>query len=449
MPTPARRIAHEVLVRVEVGGAYADRALDAELQRAGALDPREAALATELVYGTLRRQIAIDHALVRFSDRSLEALEAPVRAALRLGAHQILNLRVPDHAAVSESVDLARARSQGREGSAGYVNAVLRALARGKDEVRPPDRAVDPIGHLAVVESHPRWLVERWSAWLGAEDTAALCRANNEPAPMALRVNRVRARRDEVAAALGGEAGRWAPDAVVLRDARPPDRLEGFAEGRLSVQDEAAQLVSLYAAPEPGFNVLDACAAPGGKACHLAEIMGDRGRVLAVDLHSRKAEQIAETAARLGLRAVETRAADLTRPLPGETEGAFDLVLLDAPCSGLGTLRRHPELKARRAPGDLAKLAALQASLLANSVRYVKPGGVLVYAVCTLSEEECDAQVGAFLAAHDELVPAPPPGGAAWRDLCDARGFLRTFPHRHGTDGFFAARLRRRGRIAG
>jgi 16S rRNA (cytosine967-C5)-methyltransferase len=446
--TPARRIAHEVLVRVETGGAFADRALDGELLRAGALDPREAALATELVYGTLRRQIALDHALERFSDRALETLEPVVRAALRLGAYQILHLRVPEHAAVNESVELARG-SRGREGSAGFVNAVLRALLRGRDEIQPPDRAVDPIGHVAVVESHPRWLIERWTAWLGAAEAEAIAHANNAPAPLALRANRMRGRRDEVAAAVGGLAGRYAPDAVVVEKGGAPDRLPGWDEGRFAVQDEAAQLVSLYASPAPGSRVLDACAAPGGKSCHLAEIMEDRGRVLAVDLHARKAEQIAEAARRLGLASVEARAADLTHPLPGEAEASFDLALLDAPCSGLGTLRRHPELKSRRTAADVQRLAALQAELLDNVARYVRPaGGVLVYAVCTLGEDECDAQIERFLAAHADFIADPPPPAApgvpSFSELTDARGFLRTFPHRHGCDGFFAARLRRR-----
>jgi 16S rRNA (cytosine967-C5)-methyltransferase len=264
-----------------------------------------------------------------------------------------------------------------------------------------------------------------------------------------VRVARRRATREEVQEALrrsGIEStpGRYSPDALVLAPGAPPALdIDGYEQGLFQAQDEAAQLVSLYAAPPPGASVLDACAAPGGKACHLAEL--GAASVLAVDLHARKARDVEQAARRLGLSEVRALAADATLPLAGE--GPFDLALIDAPCSGLGTLRRHPEVKLRRTPDDVDRLAALQARLLSQVSVSVKPGGLLVYALCTLTPEECDEQVERFLSAHPEFHPERPPPGwalpAADADCLDDRGRLRTFPHRTGTDGFFAVRLRK------
>jgi 16S rRNA (cytosine967-C5)-methyltransferase len=227
---------------------------------------------------------------------------------------------------------------------------------------------------------------------------------------------------------------------ILAAGAPPALDIEGHEEGLFQAQDEAAQLVSLYASPAPDARILDACAAPGGKACHLAEL-APRGSVLAVDLHARKARIIAEAAQRLGLENLEARAADAMLPIPDATPESFDLVLLDAPCSGLGTLRRHPEVKLRRTPEDVDRLAQLQARLLAAVQRYVKPGGLLVYAVCTLTPEECDEQVRRFLERHPGFRLDAAPDGIP--PDCLEKSFLRTLPHRTGTDGFFAARLRR------
>jgi 16S rRNA (cytosine967-C5)-methyltransferase len=227
---------------------------------------------------------------------------------------------------------------------------------------------------------------------------------------------------------------------ILAAGAPPALDIEGHEQGLFQAQDEAAQLVSLFAAPDRSARVLDACAAPGGKACHLAE-MAEQGSVLAVDLHARKAAGIAETAHRLGLTNLRALAADATLPIPEVPLESFDLVLLDAPCSGLGTLRRHPEVKLRRTPEDVDRLAQLQAKLLASVHRYVRPGGLLVYALCTLTPEECDEQVQRFTTAFPGFNVEPPPPG--FPPDCLDRSFLRTLPHRTGADGFFAARLRR------
>jgi 16S rRNA (cytosine967-C5)-methyltransferase len=445
MATPARRIAAEVLMRVAQGGAFANLALDATLRQAGALDPREVALATELTYGTLRWQLQLDRALAAHSDRALEEVDEPVRVALRLGAYELIHHeKVPAHAAVNESVELAKELKAGR--AAGFVNAVLRRLSEGRAPPAPPSREVDPVGHVAALTAHPRWMIERWSRWLGPAEAEKLAEANQQQAPATVRVARRRATREQAQEALqragiDSRQGKYSPDALILAPGAPPALdIEGYEQGLFQAQDEAAQLVSLFAAPERTARILDACAAPGGKACHLAEI-AEKGSVLAVDLHARKVSSIGEAARRLGLDNLEALAADATLPIPDAPFESFDLVLLDAPCSGLGTLRRHPEAKLRRTPEDVDRLAQLQAKLLASVGRYVRRGGVLVYAVCTLTPEESEEQVQRFLAASPQFqVDRPPQGFPA--DALD-RDFLRTLPNRTGTDGFFAARLRR------
>jgi 16S rRNA (cytosine967-C5)-methyltransferase len=446
--SPARRLAAEVLLRVEQGGAFANLALDGALRSAGVLEPREAALCTELTYGTLRWQLELDRAIAAHSARPPAELDAPLRAALRIAAFELLHHpRVPARAAVDQGVELVRELGLAR--AAGYANAVLRRLSETRAPPPAPSKEADPIGHIAATTAHPRWLIERWARWLGAGEAEKLAAANQRQAAAVVRAARRRATREQVQEALRksgieSEPGRYSPDALVLAPGAPPALdIDGHEQGLFQAQDEAAQLVSLYAAPPAGASVLDACAAPGGKACHLAEL--GAGSVLAVDLHARKARNIEEAASRLGLAEVRALAGDATLPLPGE--GPFDLALVDAPCSGLGTLRRHPEVKLRRTPEDVDRVAALQARLLAQVSRSVKPGGLLVYAVCTLTPEESDEQVERFLAANPDFHPERPPPGwalpAADADCLDEQGRLRIFPHRTGTDGFFAVRLRK------
>jgi 16S rRNA (cytosine967-C5)-methyltransferase len=435
----ARQIAFEVLRRVDEGGAYASRALDAALTGAGALDPREAGLATELVYGTLRRSLTLDAALAPHSRRPVGALDPSARVALRLGAYQLLFMGKPAHAAVGETVSLVKAVDHGR--AAGYVNAVLRALARAPALPEPPPLSVDPAGHVALAEALPRWLAEEWVEWLGPEEALALARGMNQPAPLTVRspardalVERARA------AGLAAEPTRRSPDGVLLAGTSVAALARAAGGLPFQVQDEAAQLVTLFAAGGlrgTRARVLDACAAPGGKAFHLAELLAPGSEVVAVELHPRKAEELAREAARRGLAGVRVVCADAARPIPGLEAGSFDAVLVDAPCAGLGTLRRHPELKLRRAPEDLARMAELQASVLAGVARYARPGAPVTYSICSLSRAEGPRVVEGALRsglarARTDAVPS---------DVLTGDGDFLTLPHRHGTDGFYAARL--------
>jgi 16S rRNA (cytosine967-C5)-methyltransferase len=437
--TPGRILAFEVLLRVEAGGAYASRALDAALAQAGALDPREAGLATELVYGTLRRALSLDAALAPHSRRPIGELDPDARVALRLGAYQLLRLGTPAHAAVGEAVALAKRAAHGR--AAGYVNAVLRSLARAPAPLAPPPLASDPAGHVAAAEALPRWLAEEWVAWLGPDEALALARAMNAPAPLC-----ARSPERDALLARARDAGLEAaptprsPHGVLLTAASVADLARAAGSVPFQIQDEAAQLATLFAAAElrgRRARVLDACAAPGGKAFHLAEILAPGSEVVALELHPRKADELAREAKRRGL-AVRVLCADAARPVPGLEEGSFDAVLVDAPCAGLGTLRRHPELKLRRVPADLPRMAALQREILGSTARYARPGAPVTYSVCSLSRAEgpeiCAAMLG------EGLRRAAPPAGFP-ADVLTAEGDLLTLPHRHGTDGFYACRL--------
>jgi 16S rRNA (cytosine967-C5)-methyltransferase len=434
-----------VLLRVARDHAYADVALDAALGEAG-LDARDRGLASRLVYGTIAWQGLLDWHLARLAGRAPEALDLPVLLLARLGLYQLLLLdRIPPHAAVATSVDLAKRVAPA---AAGLVNAVLRRAARERASLPLPD-PTDPVRHLAVVFSHPEWLVARWIDAFGADETRLLLAADNEAAPTILRARpgeRARLIADLVAQGIAAAPGRWAPDAVQV-EAVAPHALSGHAAGRFTVQSEASQLVARLLDPQPGARVLDVCAAPGGKATYVAELVGSRGLVVAFDRRSRGAAAVAAGARRLGLRRLVVGVGDAQR-LPLAAGETFDCVLVDAPCSGLGTLRAHPEVRWSRGPADVRRLADLQARILHAASVHLAPGGALVYATCTISTEENDGVVEPWLATHPELerenaAAYLPPEAAA---LVDANGALRTLPHRHGLDGFFAVRARRRRR---
>ena len=425
--------------------------MHATLTRA-ALDERDAALATELVYGTLRHERLLDFHLARLAARPLRKLPPSTLAALRLGAYQLLMTRIADHGAVHDTVTLVRRQHAYQ---AGFVNALLRELARQRDAgtlADPRATIADPLEALAVATSHPAWVLHRVTAELGRQEAEAFALADNETPPLALRLNPLRMDAAMLAAhfaeaGLALEAVAGVPGAFTTRGAGTPARLPGFAAGAFTVQDPAAQLVGHLASPAPGSFVVDACAAPGGKTTHLAEIMQNRGRLLAFDIHPGKTRLVAESAARLGLSIVHAASADATdlaalRAHLGPGGGPPDMILVDAPCSGVGTLRRHPELRGR-SEAELAGLVALQDRLLDATAAWLEPGGILIYAVCSVTPEEGPERVRAFLARTPSFRLAPPPVALLEPYLAPLDGgrVLRTWPHRHGMDGFFGARL--------
>jgi 16S rRNA (cytosine967-C5)-methyltransferase len=443
-PAEPRRLAWRILCAVE-DGAFADATLGATLSGAH-LEPRDRGLATQLVYGTLAWQGLLDHVLTHLG-RPPRRLDAPVRVLLRLAFFQLIKLdRVPEFAAVDTAVELAKTIKGGAP--AGLVNALLRRFLRERRDLGLPPET-PRAAHLAVATSHPRWLVDQWLGELGEAETTALLAADNQAAPTVLRVLSSRVTRETVIAALAdvqvaARPTAYASDGVVLDSAADPIALPGWREGWFTVQGEASQLVGALLGVGAGMRVLDVCAAPGGKALVAAGAAGASGLVVALDPQRGGLQRLRNEAARLGVRVLRV-CADSTA-LPLRREALFDAVLVDAPCSGLGTLRQHPEIRWRRTPADVAALATLQASLLAAAAPHVRPGGALVYATCTISRRENDDVVEQFLSTHGDFQPGDPrpflPDAAA--ELVDGH-VLRTFPHRHALDGFYAVRLGRSG----
>lgn len=434
----ARSLTIQVLSRVRATDAYLNVVLDTMLSESPLKDPRDTALATELAYGAARRQLSLDYAISRFADRKLDSMEDRVLAALRIGAYQIFHTRVPARAAVAETVQALKDLGVAR--AAGFVNAILRRLAELPGPPLPAES--DVAEYLSVRESHPKWLVERWLRHFGRERAEAMLVADNQTPPIVVRANTSKGTRDALLTQLREVGLEAQPTAVspVGITLPPVGRLEdvyGYAEGLWQVQDEAAQLVGVYGAIPETARVLDACAAPGGKANHLA----DTHEVVATDLHANKLPKIEAEAKRLGLSGkLKAVAHDATVPLP-EDLGEFHAILVDAPCSGLGTLRRHPELRYRRKEEDIGRLASLQRRILENCQEVVPPGGLLVYAVCTSEPQEGQDQVEMFLRSHPEWTAEPPVLSGVKLPLTQA--YLRTLPGPEGWDGFFAARLRK------
>jgi 16S rRNA (cytosine967-C5)-methyltransferase len=432
--TTPRELALDALVRVEEG-AFANVLLPGLLRSSG-MEQRERAQTTELVYGTLRRRRSLDALIEPLLDRDLDDVDAPVRAALRLGVYQLVEGVAP-HAAVGETVSaLGRLAPRAK----GYANAVLRKVASlGPPWPWPEGDSVTAVG---VRTSMPDWIVAELFADVGVEDATAALEIANEPAALTLRVNPRRASADEVAAELvtagaSVERGRLLPDALVVRGGGDPGRIAAVADGRATPQDQGSQAVAAAIGARPRERVLEVGAAPGGKATALAEAMDDRGRVAAVDIHAGRAELVQRAARRLELSAVAPIVAD-GRSLPFRA-GSFDRVLVDAPCSGFGVLRRRPEARWRVQPDAVPALAALQRELLTSAAAMVRPGGRLVYSVCTLTSAET-IDVDAW--ARDALpgFTAEPPPGDPWRPW--GRGAL-LLPQAAGTDGMYLLVLSR------
>ncbi|HYR09602.1 MAG TPA: transcription antitermination factor NusB [Longimicrobium sp.] len=430
-PTVARQAALEAMARFREG-ELGDRALDLATQ---GMEPRERAWTQELVYGTFRLRGRIDHVLNGFARDGIESLDPDVLDVLRLGAYQLLEMgSVPPYAAVSQSVELVRMAGQPR--AAGLVNGILQNMQR-RPNFRFPDFDADPTANLETWGSHPRWLVERWIGRWGAEDARALVEADNlRPElyirPLGVSIEDARARLGE--AEIASETVGFAPDS--LRILPPATAAQALAAVPAVVQDPAAALVVRYADVPQGADVIDLCAAPGGKALGLAE---RAGRVAAADLSARRMRRVRENAVRVGWgERVGTVVADGRHP----PFRAVDAVLLDAPCTGTGTFRRHPDGRWRVSPDDLNALTRLQDELLAAAAGLVRPGGLLVYSTCSLEPEENELRIERFLAGRPGWA-LEPPAGAVDASLLDGAGRLCVLPQRQGVDGAFAARLRR------
>jgi 16S rRNA (cytosine967-C5)-methyltransferase len=419
--------------RVFEQDAWADRALHGEARRLR-LDARERALATQLAFGTVQRAATLDHVIERLARRPASKLDPPVLAALRLGVFQLVYLdRIPAHAAVTESVELAKADAPR---GAGLVNAVLRRAAREARSIVAalPDATPE---QAALKHSHPDWIAQLWFHALGPDQARALMDADNRPAESVLRPNTLRTSAHELAARLPAHVE---GDALILDAPFDAYSSPEWEQGLFMPQSRAAMAVARALAPARGERVLDLCAAPGGKTTHIAALMGNEGEVVAVEHHPGRADALRRTAERMGASIVTVRIGDAARP---QERGAFDRVLVDPPCSDLGTLASRPDARWRKA-GRPAALADLQARILAAGAEAVRPGGSLVYSTCTISPTENERVVEAFLASHAEFQASD-----LSKDVPDWKHptmplALQTLPHRDRTDGFFIARLERR-----
>lgn len=436
MAQTAREIALLALSACEKQGAWSDGYLKKALRNAG-VDSRDAAFATRICFGVLQNRMLLDFYIAQYSTVKVEKLESRVLCALRIAVYQLRFMdRVPQSAAVNESVSLARKYAKNPR-AAGLVNAVLRSIVRdGENLLQPAD--------LATRYSHPEWLIKEFRHAVGDDELEGLLTEDNSQPPTVAQVNILRATMAEVQASLAAghvssEPHPWLPDCLILSGTGNLENLPAFQEGLFYVQDAAARLAVMAAAPTPGMHVLDACAAPGGKSFAAAIIMEGRGEVLSCDIHPHKEKLIAAGAERLGLNCISpmTQDAKVDRP---EWHEAFDIVLADVPCSGLGIIRKKPDIRYKDSK-PLEGLPAVQRAILDNVCQYVKSGGVLLYATCTVLERENAAVVHEFIDRHKdftlETLELPGPVG----QMPD--GMVTLWPHRHGTDGFFFAKLRK------
>ena len=446
MTSPARVASYHALRAIATNRADLPAALAESRLRLA--DERDRGLAAEIVAGTLRWQRHLDHVIARTASTPLSKLDPEVLTILRLSAYQLLHLdRVPASAVVDDAVSLTRTAR--KPSASGFVNAVLRSTLRQRQTLAFPAKPADPddraaaLAYLGITHSHPDWLVARWLDRYGLDAAEQWVRFNNQVPALVLRANRLRLTREALAEALATddiqtEPTRFAPDGLVVARGNP---LRGPADGAFFVQDEASQLVPLVVGARPGERVLDLCASPGGKTTAMAADMRNEGSLVACDVRPKRIDLLRQTVRLSGATCVDVVHIPAAGPLP--FGGAFDRVLVDAPCSGLGTVRRDPDIRWRRTEGDLASLAVEQLSLLARGADLVAPGGRLVYATCSSEPEENEGVVDAFCRSRPDFEPLDL--GTAARGiqpvLLDARGMLRTLPPAHGLEAFFAAAL--------
>ena len=441
MKPSARITALRVLVSCRSNGAWADAALKAQISR-DCLSGPDAALCSRIVYGVMQHQMLLDFYIGAYCSQKPDHLQPPLLEILRIGAYQILYLdKIPDSAAVNTSVELAKLSKRGQ--ASGLVNAVLRKLSQNKETLPSiPDR--DEVQRLSIQYSYPKWLTKRMVKLLGREEAERFLASNNQIAPLTIQVNPLKTTTETLMAELR-QAGVdvrphvWVPDCLELSGTGDLTALPAFQEGKFLVQDPAARLVSLVANVRPGQKVLDVCAAPGGNSLSAAFAMAGQGSIVACDLRENKLKRIQESAGRLGVNIITTHAAD-GRVFRPEWESAFDVVLVDAPCSGLGIIRKKPDTRYKKAD-DLFTLPVVQAAILDNAARYVRPGGTLVYSTCTILPEENEQVTEAFLVEHTNFTLAP---FELPQPVGKTDGSLTLWPQRHDTDGFYICRMTRR-----
>lgn len=443
-----RETALKILYEVNKSGAYSNIALSKKLED-NKLSNLDKAFITELVYGTLKWKLSIDYIIERFSSVKIKKLSPWILNILRLGVYQLIYMsKIPESAACNESVNLAR--RYGHSASSRYVNAVLRNIARSKDNIEYPDKNKDLSAYLSIKYSHPEWMVKNWLNRFGESFTEELLKSNNETPPLTIRVNTLKTGREELQTLLENEGfeihpAKYVKNALTIDNPSSFTKMEAFAKGLFQVQDESSMMVAQVLDPKPGELVIDVCSAPGGKATHIAELMQNKGQVIARDIHEHKIKLIEEAALRLGIDIIKAEVFDAQEE-DEELAGKADGVLVDAPCTGLGIVRRKPDIKWTRNIKDSDELVKIQKRILYTSSRYVKPGGVLVYSTCTIESKENEELVRWFLSENKEferedisnLLPE------ALRKDTAKEGYVQFYPNTDGIDGFFISKMRKR-----
>ncbi len=442
----AREVALVVLLRVEEENAYSNLFLGSVLMNSK-LSSVDRSLVTELVYGTITWRDRIDYSISKYSKGSIRKLDLWVLVLLRLSFYQLLFLeRIPSYAIVNEAVAIAKKR--GHKGIASLINGILRSYLRDSAKTKIPDN-LDPVERIALEHSHPQWLVERWIHTFGEKTTEEICIANNEPTTVSIRVNGLKGNTNSLLSHLAKEkveatsSGIY-PLGIRLQSGGNPVTFTGFNEGLYTIQDESSMLVGHLLDPKPGMRVLDACAAPGGKSTHIAELMNNNGTVIANDLHPHKERLIQEQAARLGISIIETTVGDALK-LPERNLGSFDRILLDAPCTGFGVIRRKPDLKWNKQLRDIKAISYIQYQLLVSMSKLLKPEGKLIYSTCTIEVDENQNLITRFLQENPQykldvsMVDDLP--NEQLKSKVEVPGMLQILPQYWGTDGFFIARL--------
>lgn len=439
----SREIALKVINDVLINEAYANIALAHEINRRQ-LSEQDRRFITELVYGTIKTGKTLDWLLMQFVSRSLDKVAPVIRNILRMGVYQLFFLsKVPASAACNQSVELTK--KYGHAGTVKFVNGVLRNIARNKETIKYPDKDQDPVKHIALKYFHPEWLVRRWMESLGLEACEKLCEFNNKTPALSVRTNNLKITREELIAILAtqgvnAEPSQLVPEGIVCTEHPSLSQVEALAQGLFQVQDESSMLVAHVLGGRAGEFIIDACAAPGGKSTHIAALMDNQGKVLSLDIHPHKLSLIADNASRLGIDIIETAHRDATT-IGKEYFQMADRVLVDAPCSGLGVLRRRPDSRWRKSPEQLQELPILQNRILNSAADCVKPGGILVYSTCTIGPEENDEVVKNFLAQRKDFsldntgsyLPQPREDNT-----------VQLWPHTDGVDGFYIARMCRK-----
>jgi len=451
----SRAVALKILIRWEKGKPLLDEILSQVLTKSVLPDERDRALVGELVNGVIRYLYYIDFVISRFSDHPLEKMDPEVRNILRLGTYQLLYTRIPERVALAESLKILSHRKRG-QWIKNLVNAILHKIAENKNNLPdPPD--FNPVYYLSVKYSFPEWLVKRWLSRFGREETEALLKASNERPPLVIRVNPLKVSRDNLLTYFQkdevphAETCPYSPQGIVLKDFRGKvTELKPYHFGWISVQDSASQLVTYLLNPKPGEKILDACAGVGGKTTHIAELMENKGFIWAFDLYPWRLEKLKENFQRLGLKEPKVFQGDVIDELQKMKAPSFDRILIDAPCTGTGVIRKHPDIKWARTEEDFLKIPEKQLRLLEGLAPFLRSKGIMVYATCSLEPEENEEVITKFLEKHPEfeienpLIVLEKSCGNKIKELIEKNKYLKTYPHKHNLDGFFAVRLRKR-----